>query len=277
MERQEWLNWRKNKIGASDAPIIMKLFPYGKTPYMLWNEKLFIKEQEENFSMRRGTILEPIARECFQRKMNIIVSPEVIEHKEIGYMIATLDGIDINREIMVEIKCVNKELHKQAKNGKIPDIYYPQLQHQLEVSGLDHMYYFSFDGNDGVIVEIGKDKNYINQMIKEESDFYDCMINFNSPELTDKDFKIQGQDWLNIANEMSEISEIIKSYEKKYETLKKNLYELSGDTNSCAGKYILKQWYEKGRIDYEAIPELKNVNLDNYRKSPIKKSRLFVK
>ena len=76
---------------------------------------------------------------------------------------------------------------------------------------------------------------------------------------------------------MTEISEIIKHYEKKYEDLKKNLYQLSGENNSCGGKYMLKHWYEKGRIDYEAIPELKNVNLDAYRKSPIKKSRLFVK
>lgn len=277
MEKQEWLNWRKNKIGASDAPIIMKLFPYGKTPYMLWNEKLFSKNQQENSAMRRGNILEPIARECFQKKMNVIVSPEIIEHKEIDYMIATLDGIDINREIMVEIKCVNKELHQKAIDREIPDIYYPQLQHQLEVSGLDHMYYFSFDGNDGVIVEVGKDKNYIDKMIKEESDFYKCMVNFNSPELTDKDLTFQGQDWIKIAHEMEEISEIIKYYEKKYENLKKDLYDISGENNSCGGKYILKHWYEKGRVDYEKIPELKNVNLENYRKSPIKKSRLFVK
>jgi predicted phage-related endonuclease len=49
----EWLEFRKNKIGASDAPIIMETSPW-KTPYQLWLEKLsldaklkYLKDQEK--------------------------------------------------------------------------------------------------------------------------------------------------------------------------------------------------------------------------------------
>ncbi len=48
----EWLELRKNKIGASDAPIIMKVSPW-KTPYRLWEEKLGLTECVSNQAMKR--------------------------------------------------------------------------------------------------------------------------------------------------------------------------------------------------------------------------------
>jgi predicted phage-related endonuclease len=64
----------------------------------------------------------------------------------------------------------------------IPSHYYPQIQHQIYVADVPFAYYFSFDGFDGVIVEIERNEKYIENMIEQEKEFYECLINKIPPE-----------------------------------------------------------------------------------------------
>ncbi len=180
-QSEEWLNFRKSKIGASDAPIIMGVSPW-KTAHELWMEKMSCENTViSNSSMERGIELEPIARDLFENLLSVKVEPRVKIHPKYEWMIASLDGIDDDQKIMVEIKCPNKRDHKLAEEGKIPDKYYPQLQHQLEVCQLDMGYYFSFNGKNTALVKIYRNDEYIKLLIREELKFYECMINFIVP------------------------------------------------------------------------------------------------
>ena len=185
---KEWLDLRKKKIGASDAPIIMGVSPW-KTKYQLWQEKLNLIEPEPmNDSMARGKALEEKARACFEEKMGVKTPPHIAFHPTLDWMMASLDGYNYEHGILVEIKCGSRSDHDMAKVGLVPEKYYPQLQHQMEVIGVNLAYYLSFDGENSVVVEVQRNQTYIDQMIKEEKRFYDCMTNFTAPELTDKDF-----------------------------------------------------------------------------------------
>lgn len=56
--RQEWLNARKDGIGASEVASVVGLNPW-ETPYQLWRKKLGIDPaQPENFAMKAGHYLE---------------------------------------------------------------------------------------------------------------------------------------------------------------------------------------------------------------------------
>src|SRR5689334_6309347 len=133
----EWLEMRRNKIGASDAPVIMGVSPW-KTPFQLWEEKLGIgKEKETTASMRRGIDMEEEARQKFEELTGHIVFPKVMFHPDYEYLMASLDGIDMDHKVAVEIKCPGREDHECAMDGVVPEKYKPQLQHQLEVTGLD--------------------------------------------------------------------------------------------------------------------------------------------
>jgi len=62
----EWLEMRKNYLGASDAPIVMKVSPWS-TPFQLWRKKLGLVEDEpENDNIRYGKAMEPIARKAYE-------------------------------------------------------------------------------------------------------------------------------------------------------------------------------------------------------------------
>ena len=198
---EEWLAVRKNKIGASDAPIIMGHSPW-KTPYQLWCDKLGITRQETStYPMRRGLKLEGAARLEFQAMTGFHVKPYIGLSKEFDFILASFDGLSDDFKTLVEIKCPGKEDHMTAGMGLVPGKYIFQLQHQMYVAELDSMYYFSYDGNRGELVTVRRDQSLIDLMLKKEKEFWFCLQNFIAPKDTHqfgKDFKLEEQPCLGI-------------------------------------------------------------------------------
>src|SRR5690606_34059824 len=136
----EWLILRKSKITATDAPIIMGESPY-KSKKELYLEKIDPNfELKSNDRMRRGTDLEPVARQMFILTTGVYVEPRVVLKE---WAMASLDGIDETGKIIVEIKCPGIKDHEKALNGHVPDHYFAQLQHQMYVCDVDKSFYFS--------------------------------------------------------------------------------------------------------------------------------------
>ena len=88
-----WKIFRKHKIMASEAAIIMGSNPW-KTPHKLWSQKVGnIPEDQSNERMEKGTRLEPIARQLLIERTGINFTPALILHQELDWMGASLDGI----------------------------------------------------------------------------------------------------------------------------------------------------------------------------------------
>lgn len=269
---KEWLNLRKTKITATDACVIMGA-SHWKTKIQLYREKL---DQETNTftneAMQRGIDLEPIARGLFEIKTGLLMHPKVIIK---GFTMASLDGINDLGNCILEIKCPGTKDHAVAVSGKVPDHYYPQLQHQMYVCDVQMGYYFSFDGADGVIVEVNRDDKYIEKMIQEEYKFYQCLMDKIPPEPSEGDY-IERSDniWERCASRWRSINDSIKELEKEEEEIRKQLIFLSGESNTKGAGISLCQVQRKGNVDYAKIPELKGINLDKYRKSSINSWRI---
>lgn len=266
---------QKNRrvIGSSDAPIIMGTSPYA-TPYQLWEEMLGFRERKVTKAMQRGSDLEDSAKRWFESKMNTILFPTPVKHKEHSFMTATLDGIDDECTHMVEIKWPNKEFHEMAKKGKVPDAYYPQVQHQLEAASshfgvkIEGMYYLSCYESEKVLVEVAKDTSYISKMIDQESVFYyENILNETPPELCDRDYiRREDSEWASIASQWLEITEKLKPLELAEKTIREKLITLSDKKNIMGSGVRLTSFARRGNVDYSKIPEIANVDLDKYRK-----------
>lgn len=178
---ESWHTFRRNGVGASDAPIILGQSPF-RTKFQLWQEKLqIIPPQPVNSSMRRGMMLEGPARKCYEDMTGIDVVDAIKVSEEFSWCFASLDGISLDQKTIVEIKCTSKKNHEMAKNGQIPSYYMPQVQHQIYVCAVDSCDYFSFDGHDGVLVNVPRDDEYISKLLEMEKEFYNCMITFTEP------------------------------------------------------------------------------------------------
>jgi len=267
----QWLDFRKDKIGASDAPIIMNVSPY-KTPFQLWEEKLSPTEQLTNYAMQRGHDLEPKARAVLEQELDMPLFPKVLTSNKRSWQMASVDAISFDERTVAEIKCPGKEDHQTALAGRVPEKYFPQLQHQLEVCELDMMYYFSFDGEKGIVVKVFRDEKYIKQLIDAEEKFFECMRNYEAPPLSDRDYQIQtGAEWMKLAEEWKEL----EAMEERKEHIRKRLISLSNGQNSMGFGVKLSKCLRKGNVEYAKIPELQSIDLDPYRKKSIEYWRIL--
>jgi len=250
---QQLKEWRRQGIGGSDAPVIMEVSPW-KTVYELWEEKaLGVEKDYDNAAMKRGRDLEEQARHSFESMMNTFVVPQSVIHPKKSWLRANLDGIDPDGRILVEIKCPNKDDHFTAAGNKVPEKYYPQCQHQLAVTGLDGMYYFSFNGSKGIIVEVARDQKYIDEMLLKEEDFWSKVLTQTPPELSEKDrICMEGnKEWLKLSKRWQEIDNALKALERDLQTVNHDLTALSQGRSAKGGGISLTKSICKGQIDYK--------------------------
>ena len=261
---KEWHELRRTKIGGSDAPCLMEVGFH--TPLQLFEVKMGLRVVEDNKWMARGREMEPQAREAYERETGEIMFPTVEFSAEKEFMMASMDGINLERSMAVEIKCSGRAKHEEALSGKIPACYFPQLQHQLFVCGLDRMHYYSYDGVRGVILEVARDDFYISDMIEKEEAFYkNHMLTGIPPEEVEKYIERTDKEWLERAKKAREYAHLVTYYEKLYEAERQALIELSGNV-SCKGEGILlHKTMRKGTVQYKNIPEIKGVDLEKYR------------
>lgn len=264
-----WTQWRKKGLGSSDAATIMGVSPW-KTPYQLWEEKIGIgKPFQGNFATNRGNEMEPKARAAFELYIGDEFPPMVAEHANYPFIRASLDGYNKERNAILEIKCPGKADHDIALSGYVPDKYYPQLQHQILVTGANKAYYYSYDGEKGVTVEVLPDVNYCRELLEAEIAFWDLVQNKIPPKLTDKDaVVVTDAALLELAAEYAHMDSQVKSLQEKMDQVKTNLSEQCTHSKTKIGRITVSREIRKGSIDYTKVGELKGVDLEQYRKEP---------
>jgi hypothetical protein len=72
--------------------------------------------------------------------------------------------------------------------------------------------------------------------------------------------------WLEKANKWREAKCELEKWKEIEDTLRQELILLAGDNGTAGGGIQLSKSMRKGLVDYEKIPELKGVDLEQYRK-----------
>mgnify|MGYP001612220140 FL=1 len=272
---ESWKSLRKNMIGCSDLPVLMGVSPY-KTIYELWSEKHGLSQPKVNAAMKRGTDLEGEAREAYETEVGFSVEPKVIFHPEYQWLLASLDGLSADGSAAVEIKNCSREDHELAKKGMIPEKYIPQVQGQLSCLGLQRMHYWSFCQGEGILVEVVRDDKYIKQLYEVASNFFENHIEgLQEPPLTAKDYvRVETPSRRGVAEQLLQVQKQLKELKETEEALRRSLIEDYGAYNSIGCGIKMTKSLSRGAVDFSAIPELKDVDLEQYRKAPIVKWRI---
>lgn len=226
--KEEWLQFRKSRIGASDVPVILGKSPF-KTPLQLWREKLDLEKGFTSPAMQRGIDMEKTALMAFCEYLDIIMEPVVIEHPSFPWFIASLDGATKDMKRIVEIKCPGARDHNLAKQGHIPEHYKIQMQAQMAVTGLEWADYWSFDGQKGIHLTLARDDKFIGDvMLPALVEFYDCLSNLIPPSNTEKDYvPMDSDEWRDLAKRYSELKDKIKDLDVQADAIKEQLIQMS--------------------------------------------------
>lgn len=175
----EWLKWREQGIGASEASAVMGDSPW-QTPRELAEVKLGMRVVEESEAMSRGKRLEPEARAMYMNITGIEVRPVCIVHPKYNWLRASLDGLSLDGTVALEIKCPGKWPHfNTCKHNVVPKYYYSQLQHQFMASGgkIKRIDYFSYRPDDQTVkpcwlIKVYPDKEYQDKLFRHEKVFW---------------------------------------------------------------------------------------------------------
>jgi hypothetical protein len=75
--------------------------------------------------------------------------------------------------------------------------------------------------------------------------------------------------WNQVASQLFDAKQERKRFEDIEASLQKKLIILSNDKTTIGDRFLFVKDFRKGSISYELIPELINVNLEQYRKSEV--------
>ena len=257
----DWLEWRRQGVGSSDAPIIMGVSPWCGVLTLYKRKRGEAPEQAQNWAMNRGTRLEPEVRGMLEGTYGVL-EPATLTHPELPWMRASVDGISLDGRTVVEIKCPGEKDHLTACGLEIPEKYVPQVQHILAVTGCAKLIYASYYNGILATVTVPRDDAYIVRMIEAERLFWEAVQTGIAP-------LVEGQrtdaEWLDAAQTYREAKADADSAAERFETARERLLALTATTASGGGVKV-SQVEKKGSVDYKAIPALKGIDLEPYRK-----------
>ncbi len=192
MPYADWLEYRKQGIGGSDASVVCGISRY-KSPVEVWMEKTNqLQAQEAGEAAYWGTQLEPFVRAEFTKRTGIEVSrrSELLQSEEHPFMLANLDGIC---EVPDVGTCIFEAKTASAyKAGEwedtIPDEYMIQVQHYMAVTGYAGAYIaVLIGGNTFKWKFVERDEELISMLIELETDFWNHVQDCTPPPLDGSD------------------------------------------------------------------------------------------
>jgi len=266
----EWHRWRLQGIGASDAPVVMGDAPF-RTRRFLWSVKTGLaRESAVGPAARRGRALEQAARSAYERHTGIPMEPLCMVHDRLEWMRASLDGLSFDGSTALEIKCPWRDRDLDAlRAGRIPTHYHAQVQHQLEVSGAEELHYWSFDGKAGTLVRVRPDREYVTRLLDAEAAFWLRVLEKRWPDDGGELDLSADPKWRRAALLYREIRLRLESAAFEEHRLRATLKRMATATRTYGCGVEVLQSSRKGTVDYSAVPELRGVNLEPYRKPPV--------
>lgn len=281
MSRQEWLEWRSNRIGASDVPYLMGIST-ALERYNLWAVLAGLKKREKlfvNVPMEFGNDVESSILDQYASENKVVVQRQVVFISDTHPILhATVDGaiqhpLSENPEKIVEVKCFSGNNFRLIEQGTLPWSVALQVQTQLHCANAQTgvvICYHATEGSRVIVLEVQRDDVIIDEVLAQVKYMMECVQEMK---------RIEDYNFRSLRGAEMEINEIIKGYlatlpteeelarQEQNEMYKKQLQAHAQQIGEGFSKDGVSVRLAKvqGRVNYDAIPELIGVDLTPYR------------
>lgn len=286
-----WLDWRAGGVSASEVAVILGRSPY-KTPWRLWAEKTGLVRAEAELSSdwfrRKGTAGEDAVRVAFEDRHDTLLLALCGESEEQPLIRASFDGIDDDgRPVELKVACqaVYTEVLNLGRASTAFNLYWPQVQTQLYVSG-QTLGWLVFYYGPGVMVEfeVERDDTFIAETLLPGClAFWDSIQHSKEPPRDpardlytpkDKDlasWTLQAAEYRKAATAKADLDRQVKQTKARMEVIEEGLVAMMGDfiIAETAGIKVLR-YSQRGLIAYKdavavLLPDLAPAVLETYR------------
>lgn len=263
-----WHDFRAKHIGASEVSAVLEESDF-MTPYELWLIKTGQRDGfQGNWATERGKNAEQRIRELYEEKYAVKLTAPVLEYPAWPTLSASLDGYLERAKLVVEFKYPSKEKHALAVNGIVPKTYRAQIQAQMLVAGAESAHYVSFDGSGIAVVEVAADYAEQMRIVAACMSFWELVMTKVPP--AGAPVFLESDTLETLAEQYTKLNRILFHTESEMLLIRQKLDEIVEEDKAKFYGLTLTRTERIGAVDYNKVPELRGVDLDAYRKSPIK-------
>ena len=259
-----WELWRQTRFGASDAAAMLGISPY-KTRAQLLREKQGAITPVSDFQREiyaAGHAAEKAILPHLEDLAGQPITPCVMEGE--NRITASLDGVNFDGTLIIEHKLLrdsdaSRRRFNMAARGELAEHDMAQVQQQLMVSGAEKCWFVVSDGtpDNMAIADVFPDADWFTRIKEGWAQFA-------------RDLEASADEVPQIlAKEYRDLDAQIKALQSQQQAVKDQLIALAEEADSdslAVGGITLKRIESKGAVDYKAIPALKDIDLDAYRK-----------
>jgi len=266
----EWLESRRNYLGASECAAVLGFNPH-KTAQHVWEEKLGLREPEkENFHMARGKEMEPyLVQEALKllsgmrEKSSLGGGPDVEVSKEYPFLRASYDYISREGDFVIEVKAPQKHY------WEVPKMYWVQVQIQLLISGVMWGFFYA-RGEEGICYQLYTlDNDFIKDALPKLQRFWDHVVN-KTPLIETAEAQIENAEYEAMLDELFEKEAQYKELGTRIDAIRSEIRSALYADETKIGPYVIRIQERKGAVSYDKIDALKSVDLESFRKPPVK-------
>ena len=259
-----WQAWRQSRFGASDAAAMLGISPY-KTREQLLREKQGVIAKTSDYQRElyaAGHTAEKAILPHLEDMAGQPITPLVYEGED--SIAASLDGINFEGTLIIEHKLLrdsdaSRRRFNMAARGELAEHDMAQVQQQLMVSGAEKCWFVVSDGtpDNMAIADVFPDADWFTRIKEGWAQFA-------------RDLEASADEVPQIlAKEYRDLDAQIKALQSQQQAVKDQLIALAEEADSdslAVGGITLKRIESKGAVDYKAIPALKDIDLEPYRK-----------
>lgn len=176
IEKTEWLKYRKQGIGGSDAGAVCGFNPYCTAIQVFQDKTSENIEDIDNEAMRQGREFEDYVAKRFMEATGKKVrrANAMFYDERNPFMLADVDRMVVGENAGLECKTASPYMADKWKDGNIPMSYQIQCYHYMSVCNAEAWYIaVVIYGREFKFYKIERDQQIIDDLIQIEKDFWE--------------------------------------------------------------------------------------------------------
>lgn len=176
LDKKDWLKYRKQGIGGSDAGAVCGMNPYRTAMQVYYDKITEDVEDIDNEAMRQGREFEAyVAKRFMEASGKKVRRANALFYDERNpFMIADVDRMIVGENVGLECKTASPFMAEKWKDGKIPFSYQIQCFHYMSVCNADAWYIaVLIYGREFKYYRIERDEQLISDLIRIEKNFWE--------------------------------------------------------------------------------------------------------
>lgn len=195
---QEWLNWRKGGVTATDMAVVLNGRHYGKTAHDVWAEKVGLVVPEEPSEalkavFARGHRDEPVIRAEACRQEGLYFMPCCCQAANVPFLKGSLDGLAFDqagKPVLLECKSLSSLAEIRANplgNARLQG-YTKQVKYMMALCHAEIAFiYMGVTSPEGTLIDLFKAEISLSQeearhIVEAAVRFYACCLYKEDPD-----------------------------------------------------------------------------------------------